>query len=160
MKNSFKTALGLLALGATLANAPAFAQVAVKDAWIRATVPQQKATGAFMNLTASKDTKLVGASSPLAETTEVHEMRMDGDVMRMGKVDSIALPAGKTVELKSGGYHVMLMGLKAPAKEGDSVPMTLTFESADKRRENVEVKVPVRALTSSGAAPAQGGHKH
>lgn len=158
MKHSLTALFICAALGAS----PAFAQVSVKDAWIRATVAQQTATGAFMQITSAKEARLVSASSPVAETVEIHEMRMDGNVMRMGKVDAIALPAGKPVELKSGGYHVMLMGLKGQAKEGDSVPMTLVVEGADKRRENVEIKVPVRALTSS-AAPARDhgqGHKH
>jgi copper(I)-binding protein len=137
------------------------AQVTVKEAWVRATVPQQQATGAFMQLSAAKDTKLVAASSPVTPVVEVHEMAMQDGVMRMRQVPSVALPAGKTVELKPGGYHVMLLDLKQQVKEGDTVPLTLVFEGQDGKRESLEVKVPVRALNASAKpAAAHGDHKH
>ena len=136
------------------------AQVTVKEAWVRATVPQQQATGAFMQLSAAQDTKLVSASSPVTAVVEVHEMAMQDGVMRMRQVPSLALPAGKTVELKPGGYHVMLLDLKQQVKEGDTVPLTLTFEGKDGKRETLEVKVPVRALNASAQPAGHGGHKH
>jgi len=137
----------------------AFAQanVSVKDAWVRATVPQQKATGAFMQLQATSDSKFVSASSPLTPNVEVHEMAMQGDVMRMRQVQSVELPAGKQVDLKPGGYHLMLLNLKAQVKEGDTVPFTLVFEGKDGKRETVEVKAPVKAL-GSPAKPSHAGH--
>jgi copper(I)-binding protein len=135
----------------------AFAQVTVKDAWVRATVPQQKATGAFMQITSPTDAKLVEARSPAAGVVEIHEMKMDNNVMKMRAVENLALPAGKPVELKPGGYHVMLMDLKAQVKEGDTVPLTLVFEGKDKKRETVEVKAAAKSLT--GAAP-KGEMKH
>jgi copper(I)-binding protein len=135
------------------------AQVAVSDPWVRGTVAGQQATGAFMQLKASADATLVGAASPVAGVVEVHEMKMDGGVMRMSAIGRLALPAGKTVELKPGGYHVMLMDLKQPLKEGETVPVTLTFEDKAGKRQAVEVKVPVRALTAP--APAMdAAHKH
>lgn len=137
------------------------AQVTVKEAWVRATVPQQQATGAFMQLSAEQDTKLVSASSPVTPVVEVHEMAMQDGVMRMRQVPSVVLPAGKTVELKPGGYHVMLLDLKQQVKEGDTVPLTLVFEGKDGKRESLEVKVPVRALNASAKpAAAHGDHKH
>jgi copper(I)-binding protein len=137
------------------------AQVTVKEAWVRATVPQQQATGAFMQLSAAQDTKLVSASSPVTPVVEVHEMAMQDGVMRMRQVPSVVLPAGKTVELKPGGYHVMLLDLKQQVKEGDTVPLTLVFEAKDGKRESLEVKVPVRALNASAKpAAAHGDHKH
>lgn len=145
------------ALAASLLAMSAQAQVTVKDAWVRATVPQQQATGAFMQLQAAQDSKLVSASSPLTPHVEVHEMSMQGDVMKMRQVPNIALPAGKTVELKPGGYHVMLLDLKQQVKEGASVPLTLVIEGKDGKRESVEVKAPVRALNTSSHT---GGHKH
>ena len=147
-----------LVLAVLLACSPllALAQVVVKDPWVRATVAQQRTTGAFMQLTAPRDTRLVEVRSPVAGTVEIHEMSMDNNVMKMRAVSGIDLPAGKPVALKSGGYHVMLMDLKSPVKEGDSLPLTLVFESADKKRESMEIKVPARALNSS--APAE--HKH
>lgn len=154
---NLKTMLTLsFALGCT----SALAQVTVTDPWVRGTVDKQPATGAFMQLQAAKEAKLVSASSPVAATVEVHEMAMDGSVMRMRAIPSLALPAGKVIELKPGGYHVMLMGLKKTLKEGDRVPLTLLIEAADRTRSTLEVDAPVKALTAS--APAQGGghHKH
>jgi copper(I)-binding protein len=137
--------------------------VKVQDAWARATVGAQSATGAFMKLTAPQATRLVEVRSPAAGIVEVHEMKLDGDVMRMRAVTALPLAAGQTVELKPGGYHVMLMDLKAPVKAGDTVPLTLVFEGADGQRQTQDVKAAVRAL---GGAPAPaagghgGGHKH
>jgi copper(I)-binding protein len=152
-----------LVLAAALLGAHAHAQVSVKDAWVRATVPQQKATGAFMRIDAAKDTKLVAASSPVTPVVEVHEMAMQDNVMRMRQLSALDVPAGKTVELKPGGYHVMLLDLKQQVKEGDTVPLTLVFEGKDGKRESVEVKAPVRPLNAS-AQPSQpadhGAHKH
>lgn len=152
------TAAAVLAM--TAASAFAQANVSVKDAWVRATVPQQKATGAFMQVQAAKDSKFVSASSPLTPNVEIHEMAMQGDVMRMRQVQSVELPAGKPVELKPGGYHIMLMNLKGQVKEGETVPFTLVFEGKDGKRETIEIKAPVRALNSAAkpAAAAHAGH--
>ena len=141
---------------------PVMAQVTVKEAWVRATVPQQKATGAFMTLTANTPLQLVGVASPVAGVAEVHEMARDGDVMRMRAVPALALPADKAVELKPGGYHLMLMDLKQQIKGGDTVPVTLTFEEiGSKKRFTQEVKAPVTALGAGNAAPAAMQHgKH
>ncbi|MET3382850.1 copper chaperone PCu(A)C [Variovorax paradoxus] len=158
MKNPIARTL-LIAI-ATLLAAHAHAQVTIKDAWVRATVPQQKATGAFMQLSAAKDTKLVSASSPVTPIVEVHEMAMQDNVMRMRQIPALDLPAGKTVELKPGGYHVMLLDLKQQVKEGDTVPLTLVFEGQDGKRESVEVKAPVRALNAAAQPAGHGGHKH
>lgn len=142
--------------GAALLAAPVYAQVTVHDAWVRAAVPQQKATGAFMRLTAEKDARLVAASSPAAGVTQIHEMKIEGEVMKMRHVPGLDLPAGTPVELKPGGYHIMLMDLKQPVAAGADVPLTLVFEAADGQRQTVQVQAPVRAL---GAAPAH-GHGH
>jgi protein SCO1/2 len=96
-----------------------------------------------------KTRKLVSASSPVTPVVEVHEMAMQDGVMRMRQVPALALPAGKTVELRPGGYHVMLLDLKQQVKEGDTVPLTLVFEGQDGKRETLEVKAPVRALNAS-----------
>jgi len=125
--------------------------VKVEDAWVRGTVASQKATGAFMRITPSANARLVSVSSPAAGVVEIHEMAMEKDVMRMRQVPGLDLAAGRTVELKPGGYHVMLMDLKQPLKGGDSVPLTLTFEDATKQRFTQEVEAPVQAL-GAGAA--------
>lgn len=155
-----KLSIRMTVLVASLLAASAQAQVTVKDAWVRATVPQQKATGAFMQLQAGKDSKLVSASSPVTPVVEVHEMVMQDNVMKMRQVPGIDLPAGKTVELKPGGYHVMLMDLKQPVKEGDVVPITLVVEGKDGKRESVEVKASVRALAAGNQPASSGPHKH
>jgi len=138
-----------------------FAQVTVKEPWVRATVAKQTATGAFMQLTSPTDSKLVEAKSPVAGIVEIHEMKMENNVMKMRAVTALDLPAGKAVELKPGGYHVMLMDLKGQVKEGDSVPLTLVFEGKDKKRETVEIKAAARSLTSAAPkADMKHQHKH
>lgn len=128
---------------------PAMAQVEVKDAWMRATVHHQKAAGAFMRLTAAQKMRVVEVTTPIAGVAEIHEMKLVDNVMRMRPVTALDLPAGQTVELKPGGHHVMLQDLKQTIKEGDVVPLTLVVEGSDGKRTNVDVKVPVRALTAT-----------
>ena len=135
----------MLAIGA------AQAQTTVKDAWVRGTVAQQQATGMFAQITSSGGGRLVSASSPVAGVVEIHEMKMDGDVMKMKAIPGLDLPAGKTVELKPGGYHVMMMDLKRQLKAGETVALTLVIEGADRKRETLEVQATVRAL--DGAMP-------
>ena len=140
----------------TLAASTAFAQTTATDPWVRGTVAQQKASGLFVQLTSAQGGRLVSASSPLASSVEIHEMARDGNVMTMRALpEGLLLPAGKPVALKPGGYHIMLMGLKQALKAGDTVPVTLVIEGADKKRESLEIKAPVRAL---GAAAHE--HKH
>ena len=137
--------------------------VDVKDAWVRASVQGQKATGAFMQLTASQPTTLVGVASPVAGVAEVHEMKMDGDVMRMRALpQGLPLPAGQPVALTPGGYHVMLMDLKATLPKDSTIPLTLTFKDAKGVESRVELKLPVATTAPGGAAAPAGhaGHKH
>ena len=145
----------------TVASGSLYAQnVDVKNAWVRASVQGQKATGAFMQLTASQPTTLVGVASPVAGVAEVHEMKMDGDVMRMRALpQGLPLPAGKPVALTPGGYHVMLMDLKATLPKDSTIPLTLTFKDAKGVESRVELKLPV-ATTAPGGAAAPAGHKH
>lgn len=121
------------------------AGVTAKDAWVRGTVAAQTSTGAFVTLTSTADARLVKASSPLAKIVEIHESTTHGGVNRMQAVESVALPAGKTVQLKPGGLHVMLMGLSKPLKAGDSVPLTLTIDEKGKLT-SLELKAEVRPL--------------
>ncbi len=137
----------VLSLAVALAGA-AQAQVEVKDPWVRGMVPAQKATGAFMRITSATPAKLVGASSPAAGVVEIHRSTMEGGVMRMRPVESIELPAGREVELRPGGYHVMLMQVAKPLKEGETVPITLVVETAGGARESVAIEAPVKALTA------------
>jgi copper(I)-binding protein len=142
----------LFLTAAVLAAGSAFAQTSVKDPWIRGTVPQQRGTGMFAQITSSAGGKLVSAASPVAGVVEIHEMAMQGDVMRMHAIPGLDLPAGKTVELKPGGYHVMMMDLKKTLVAGETVPVTLVVEGRDGKRETIELQVPVRAVNTGGGA--------
>lgn len=143
----------LLAAVAALVTLTAHAEVVVKNAWIRGIAPGQSATGAFMELTSATPTALVGVATPAAKASEIHTMSMDNGVMRMRAIPSLSLPAGKTVELKPGGYHLMLMELTGPLHDGASVPLTLTFSDAAGKRTTQTVHAIVRPLT--GGAPAK-----
>jgi copper(I)-binding protein len=145
----------LIAALALLAGTAHAQNVEVRDAWVRTTVQGQKASGAFMKLTAREGTRLVGADSPVAGITEVHEMKMEGDVMKMRAAPDVELPAGKTVEFKPGGYHVMLMDLKTPLKKDSTVPLTLMFKDAKGVESKVEVQLPVRSMAPGAALPAK-----
>lgn len=145
------------AIAACLLAAPVWAQsVAASGAWVRGTVAGQGATGAFLELKAREPATLVGVASPVAKVVEVHEMVMEKDVMKMRAIPRLDLPAGKAVELKPGGYHIMLMGLSKPLKKGDTVPLTLKLEGRDKKLSTLEVKAEVRELT----APPAMEHMH
>jgi copper(I)-binding protein len=147
-----KLAFALIASIGFVHAAQAAAPLTVSAAWVRATVPQQKSSGAFMLLQSPVDARLVAVSTPVGDA-ELHQMEMKGDMMKMQQVDAIELPAGKTVSLASGGYHVMLVNLKHQLKAGDSVALTLVVEGRDKKRSSTTVQVPVKPLTHS-----TGGH--
>jgi len=132
--------------------------VEVKDAWARATVQGQKASGAFMTITAKTDTTLVGVASSVAGLAQVHEMKMEGNVMQMRALsDGLRLAAGKSVALQPGGFHLMLMDLKVPLKKDTTIPLTLRFKDAKGMESTLDLKVPVS--TSAPGAEA-GGHQH
>jgi len=130
--------------------APAAAIVSAEDAWVRGTVEGQTGSGAYMRLTSSEDAQLVGASSPVAERVEIHEMRTVNDMMTMRRVDRLALPAHVTVALDHD-YHVMFIGLKHQLLPQQVVPITLQIVDARGRRHAVQIQAPVRALNSMGA---------
>jgi len=131
--------------------------VEVKNPWARATVQGQKATGAFMQITAPAATTLIGVSTPVAGVAEIHEMKMDGDVMRMRPLPKgLELPAGKAVQLKPGGYHLMLMDLKLPLQKDTTIPLTLTLRDSKGVQSTQELRVPVLSAAPAG----QAGHQH
>jgi copper(I)-binding protein len=138
-----------IALGLGIA-AAAQAQVSVSGAWARGTVEGQKATGAFMQLRSADGAALVGVESPAAGVAEIHEMRMEGNTMRMRAVPRLELPPGQPVDLKPGGYHIMLMDLRAPLRKGESVPLKLKFQGKDGKPQELEIKAEVRDLTAGG----------
>ena len=148
--------LGVVLAGLLSAGAVAAADLEVANPWVRGTVPAQKATGAFMQLSSKGGVSLVGVASPAAKVVEIHEMVMDNNVMKMRPVPRLEVVAGKALELKPGSYHVMLIDLNKPLAKGEIVPITLKVEGKDKKVEAVEVKAEVRELT----APAPMEHRH
>ena len=129
------------------------APITVADAWARASAGMAKAGAAFMTIkNTGADDKLVAASADVSDRVELHTHIHDGDVMRMRKVDAIDVPANGEAVLAPGGYHIMFLGLKAPLKEGETFPLTLTFEHGGKITVDVTVKAP-------GAMGGGGMHK-
>jgi len=126
--------------------------ITIQHPHARATVPGQPTGGAFMVLVnKGAADRLLGASADVARSTEIHEMKMENDVMRMRQVDAVELGAGQTVELKAGGYHVMFVGLKEPLKAGERFPVKLKFEKAGEVTVEVTVDAPGAAMAASGA---------
>jgi len=135
------------------------ANVTISDSWVRPTVAGQKATGAFMKITAKENSKLLSVSSPVAGVAEVHEMKMEKDVMRMSAIPSLDLPAGKAVELKPGSYHIMLMDLKSPVEKGAKLPLTLKFQDAKGGKFQVDLLLDATLPTTS-VQPIGAAHRH
>jgi len=132
--------------------------VTTEDAWVRGTVEGQTGSGAYMRLTAREDAQLVGASSPVAEHVEIHEMRTVNDMMTMRRIDRLALPAHTPVALDHD-YHVMFIGLKHQLLPQQKVPITLHVLDAGGHRHEVRIEAPVRALNTpppAHAAPSSG----
>lgn len=167
----FVPALCLVAAVAVAAIAPARAQSTapagasqrlprVEGAWVRSAVPGQHGTGAFMKITAPRPMQLVGVATPVAGVAQVHEMKMEGDVMKMRAVPALDLPAGRAVELKPGGYHLMLMDLKQSLEAGSIVPITLLLRDGAGTESRLELKVPVAAKAPGGGHGHMDAHKH
>jgi periplasmic copper chaperone A len=139
MKNLFIAAAIVAASAAQAQPAP----VAVASPWARVVLQGQSNSAAYMTLTAREPLTLTGASTPAAGIVEVHEMWMDGDVMKMRARESVPLRPGEPLAFRPGGYHFMLMGLKAAFRPGTVVPMTLQFRDAQGNARELQVQVPV-----------------
>lgn len=140
---------------------PAFAidyklgSLEISQPWARATPPAAQAGGGFLAVTNKGTTadRLLAVKSPAADKVEIHEMKMDGNVMRMRELEKgIEIPPGATVELKPGSFHIMFMGLKKPFAKGARVPLTLVFEKAG----SIDVELTVEAMGAAGP----GSRKH
>jgi len=136
---SFKSLCSGLLFATVLVALPAVAQPVVTDAWVRSMAPGATVSGAYLHIKSATPMKLVKAESPVAGLVELHNMTMKDGVMSMKAMEFVDIPANKAVDLKPGGMHVMLMKVAKPIAKGDKVPLTLTFEGADKK--NVVVKV-------------------
>lgn len=158
MKSSSLSFPALALASLILLAAPAWAEVKVAGPWVRGTTASQKTTGAFMTLVSSGPATLVAATSPLAGKVEIHQMRMDGSVMRMRKVDEVVLPAGKPVALNPGGYHIMLMELRERMRAGAKVPLTLKIRNGNGATSEVAVMAEVTSV--AGKKPESVEHHH
>lgn len=158
MKSTWKW----LAVAATWGMGAAMAQgIEISDAWVRATVGGQKATGAFMNIKAQQDMRLVGVSTSVAGVSQVHEMTLQNDVMRMSEMkQGLPLPAGQTVALKPGGYHLMLMDLKVNPQVGQTVTLNLSFQDNAGKTQTQQVNAPVKPLTMNKPMAGHGAGEH
>lgn len=132
----------------------AWAQPLVKDSWVRETPAAQPSTGVFMNIESEKAARLVDARSDAAKVVEIHTMEMEGDVMKMRRIEGLDVEPGKTLALTPGGYHIMLIDLVKPLEAGNKVALTLVFEQ-DGKREEVKTEAEVRKMVAG-----EGGHDH
>jgi len=140
------TTLLLLACLLAPLTAHAAEDVQVSDAWARATVPGQEVAGAYLTLRSEKTAKLVKAESTVADSAAIHSMSMKNGVMEMRELTELALPAGKTVKLAPGGFHIMLIDLKKPLKVGETVPLKLTIRNRDNTLSVIDVQAEVRQV--------------
>lgn len=148
-----KKLLTIAALFASTSTSALAQTVDVRGAWVRTAVPGQSATGAFMTITAKETTRLIGVASPVAGVAEIHEMKMHNGIMKMRVVeDGLELPAGKAVEFKPGGYHLMLMDLKTALPKDGRMPLTLLLKDAKGLESRIELTLPVSTGTMA--------HKH
>lgn len=155
MKNRIKLLTAAMLTAAFLPVSGALAgDIDIENPWARASAGPAKAGAAFMEIKNDSVTadRVTGASADVSEAVELHTHIRDGDVMRMREVEFIDVPANGATELKPGGLHVMFMGLKAPLKEGESFPLTLTFENAG----DVTVEVNVMKASAMGATHGEG----
>ena len=142
-------AVGMAFSGLSQAQSASVGSIKIENAYTRSTVPGQQVAGGFMKIeNKGAADQLVSASSPIAGEVQLHEMAMEGNVMKMRQVKDIPVPAGGAVELKPGGLHLMFMNIKAPLAAGETVPVKLKFAKAGE----VEVKVPVNAMGQQGGA--------
>lgn len=132
--------------------------IEVREGWIRASAPGQDQGGADLSIISKQSATLVGASSPVCKTVQLHTMTNENGMMRMREVKEIELPAGKRVNLRESGYHLMLIGLKAPLKEGDTVPLTLSIKVGEQGVVKVETSAEVKSLTAT--VPQSDEHEH
>lgn len=162
MRTLFQVVLLAAALSAGFAAYAADSEngITVSAAWTRATAPGQDEAAVDLSISSGQAAELVGVSTPVARAGQLHRMTTEGGMMRMRQVKMIELPAGQIVNLGESGYHLMLVGLKAPLKEGAALPLTLRVKVGKKKVVSIEVKAEVRALTATDKEPSAGEHPH
>jgi copper(I)-binding protein len=152
-QNMFAKSLApaLLSLSTIVVASSANAETTVQDAWVRATVPGQPSTGAFLKITSDSDSKLVEVQSDVAKIVQIHRSSMEREVMKMEPVGFVSLPAGKTVSFDPGSYHVMLIDLVRQVKVGENVHLVMVVETEGKK-ESIQIDAKARPLDSSSMA--------
>ncbi|MGC2047111.1 MAG: copper chaperone PCu(A)C [Gallionella sp.] len=150
---------GLLAVMLLSANVYA-GDIQVEGAWSRATAPGQDAASVDLSITSKQSARLLGVSSTASRTVEMHSMTHENGMMKMREVKEIKLPAGRRINLGESGYHLMLIGLKAPLKAGEKIPLTLTIKLTNNRTVKVEAKAEVKPLTATKAPSQMDKHEH
>jgi periplasmic copper chaperone A len=156
MRNLYR--FGWLAASLLISFASYARDIEVSVGWIRATAPGQDQGGADLSIISKQSATLVGASSPVCKVVQLHTMTSEGGMMRMREVKAIELPAGKRVNLRESGYHLMLIGLKVPLKEGDTVPLTLSIKVGKQGVMKVETTAEVKSLTATEATSHDDEH--
>ena len=134
--------------------------IMIEAAWARATAPGQSVASVDLTITSKQAATLIGVTSKVAQSVEMHSMTQQNGVMKMRRVEAITLPAGKAMKLGESGYHLMLVGLKAPFAAGESIPLTLTIKLPNKRKMRIEVNAEVKPLTTSKPAAQADEHEH
>ena len=129
--------------------AAASGTVKTTNAWVRATVPGQRVAGAYVDISAAASAALIAVESSVAGKCELHQMSMDGGVMKMRAVAKIELPANQTVSLKPGGFHIMLMDIKRELKAGERVPLKFTLQDRHGAKTTLDVDAEVRAAVAA-----------
>ncbi len=156
-----KIQISLAVLAASLFSAVAFASdIQIEKATVRATAPGQETAMGDLHIVSKQAASLVGVTTPAAKSVELHLMTTDNGMMKMREVKSVALPAGQQVDLGESGYHLMLMGLKGPIKEGATVPLTLRVQLADKKIVKLDVEAQVTPLITIKEEMGDSEHMH
>ncbi|MEF2072872.1 copper chaperone PCu(A)C [Consotaella aegiceratis] len=152
-------AMMLASFGDALAHSYTAGELHIEHPWARATPPAAKVGGAYLTIQNHGDSadRLVGGSSPIAERVEIHTMEVVDGIMKMHELENgLEIPAGGEAKLAPGSYHMMMIGLSEPLKDGERVPLTLTFEKAG----SVDVELAVEALGAKAPSGEMGGHDH
>jgi copper(I)-binding protein len=158
MRNSIR--FGWFAAALLISFASYAADIEVSGGWIRATAPGQDQVGADLSIISKQSATLVGATSPACKSVQLHTMINENGMMKMREVKAIELPAGKRVNLRESGYHLMLIGLKAPLKEGATVPLTLSIKVPNQGIVKIDASAEVKSLTATQPSPDDDEHHH
>jgi copper(I)-binding protein len=135
-------------------------QLEIKTPWARATPGHAETGAAYVTIVSPTTDRLTAVSSPVAKKVELHTMSMEGGVMRMRPLAAIDIPAGQTVTLSPGGTHIMLLGLTQPLRQGQSFPLTLSFEHAGPRQVTVAIEKAGAMGPGGQAAESPPMHMH